>query len=379
MTVLQTTQLNIPAGMIDFGVGQPSLSLLPQAALKQAAEHRLSQGDTSFLQYGAEQGDGYFRLTLAQFLSRHYGLPVEADHLLITSGASQALDLICTRFTQPGDTIFVEEPTYFLALLIFRDYRLNLVGIPMDDNGLIVEALEEKLAQHRPVFLYTIPAFHNPSAATLSAERRERLLQLSQEHNFLIVADEVYQMLDYTTSPPPPLAAHIDTNQVISLGSFSKITAPGLRLGWVQATPARLDPLLHAGLLESGGGLNPFTSAVVQSLIELGLQDACLAHLKAVYHERSSGLNAALRRQVPTLSFAEPGGGFFIWLRLPEDWNAQDILLKARRNNVSFQPGIKFSSAQGLQNYLRLSFAYYETDELLEGVSRLAQVMSKDT
>lgn len=378
MSILQTTQLNIPAGMIDFGVGQPSLSLLPQAALKQAAEHCLSQGDAPFLQYGAEQGDGYFRLTLAQFLSRHYGLPVEASHLLVTSGASQALDLICTRFTQPGDTIFVEEPTYFLALLIFRDYRLNLVGIPMDENGLIVEVLEEKLTQHRPVFLYTIPAFHNPSAATLSAERRERLLQLSQEHNFLIVADEVYQMLDYTT-PPPPLAAHIDTNQVISLGSFSKITAPGLRLGWVQAAPVRLDPLLHAGLLESGGGLNPFTSAVVQSLIELGLQDECLAHLKAVYHERSSGLSAALRRQVPTLSFAEPGGGFFIWLRLPEDWNAQDILLKARRNNVSFQPGIKFSSAQGLQNYLRLSFAYYETDELLEGVSRLAQVMSKDT
>lgn len=379
MPSLQTTQLNIPAGMIDFGVGQPSLSLLPQAALKEAAEHRLSQGDASFLQYGAEQGDGYFRLTLAQFLTRHYGLPVEADQLLITSGASQALDLVCTRFTQPGDTIFVEEPTYFLALFIFRDYRLNLVGIPMDENGLIIEALEEKLAQHRPVFLYTIPTFHNPSAVTLSAERRERLLRLSQEHNFLIVADEVYQMLDYTTPPPPPLAAHIDTNHVISLGSFSKITAPGLRLGWVQAATARLEPLIHAGLLESGGGLNPFTSAVVQSLIELGLQDACLAHLKAVYQERSAALSAALRQQTPALSFAEPGGGFFIWLRLPEGWNAQEILVEAQRRNISFQPGIKFSSAQGLQNYLRLSFAYYDTAELLEGVNRLAQVINKDT
>lgn len=376
MSILQTTQLNIPAGMIDFGVGQPSLSLLPQAALKQAAEHRLSQADASFLQYGAEQGDGYFRLTLAQFLTRHYGLPVEAEQLLITSGASQALDLICTRFTQPGDTIFVEEPTYFLALLIFRDYRLNLVGIPMDENGLIIEALEEKLAHHRPVFLYTIPTFHNPSAATLSARRRERLLQLSQEHGFLIVADEVYQMLDYTTPPPPPLAAHIQTHDVISLGSFSKITAPGLRLGWVQAAPNRLDPLIHAGLLESGGGLNPFTSAIVQSLIELGLQDECLAHLKAVYHERSAALSAALRQRTPTLSFAEPGGGFFIWLRLPEGRNAQDVLVEARRQQVSFQPGIKFSSSQGLSNYLRLSFAYYDTAELLEGVNRLAEVIN---
>jgi DNA-binding transcriptional MocR family regulator len=377
MSVLQTTQLNIPEGMIDFGVGQPSLSLLPLAALRQAAEHRLSQGDPALLQYGAEQGDGYFRLTLAQFLSGHYNVPVEADHLLVTSGASQALDLICTRFTQPGDTIFVEEPTYFLALLIFRDYRLNIVGIPMDENGLIIEALEEKLAQHRPVFLYTIPAFHNPSAATLSAERRERLIKLSQAHNFLIVADEVYQMLDYTVTPPPPLAAHIQTGHVISLGSFSKITAPGLRLGWVQAAPARLNALIHAGLLESGGGLNPFTSGVMQSMLELGLQDECLAHLKAVYQERSAALSAALHHHIATASFAEPSGGFFIWVRLPEGQKTQEILVKAREHAVSFQPGAKFSSTQGLQNYLRLSFAYYETAQLVEGVTRLAEVISQ--
>jgi 2-aminoadipate transaminase len=376
MSAIQTTQLNIPEGMIDFGVGQPSLSLLPLAALRQAAEHRLSQGDPALLQYGAEQGDGYFRLSLAQFLSRRYTLPVEADNLLVTSGASQALDLVCTRFTQPGDTIFVEEPTYFLALLIFRDYRLNIVGIPMDENGLIIEALEDKLARHRPVLLYTIPTFHNPSAATLSAERRERLIKLSQEHKFLIIADEVYQMLDYSAAPPPPLAAHIQTGHVISLGSFSKITAPGLRLGWVQAAPARLDTLIHAGLLESGGGLNPFTAGVMQSMLDLGWQDECLAHLKAIYQERSTALSAALRRHVPAASFAEPGGGFFIWLRLPEEQKTQEILVRARQNEVSFQPGVKFSSAQGLQNYLRLSFAYYETAQLIEGVNRLAQVIA---
>jgi len=376
MSILQTTQLNIPEGMIDFGVGQPSFSLLPLAALRQAADHRLSQGDPSLLQYGAEQGDGYFRATLAQFLTARYSLPVEPEHLLITSGASQALDLICTRFTQPGDTIFVEEPTYFLALLIFRDYRLNIVGIPMDENGLVIEALEEKLTQYRPVLLYTIPAFHNPSGATLAAERRERLLHLSREHDFLIVADEVYQMLDYSVTPPPPLAAHILTDRVISLGSFSKITAPGLRLGWVQAAPVQLDRLIHAGLLESGGGLNPFTSGVAQSLIELGLQDACLAHLKTVYRERSAALSAALRQHLPgSVSFAEPGGGFFIWVRLPESRNAQELLTEARRRDVSFQPGPKFSSSGGLANYLRLSFAFYETEQLLEGVARLAQVM----
>ena len=376
MSKIQTTQLNIPAEMIDFGVGQPSLSLLPLAALQQAAAHRLGQGDPSLLQYGAEQGDGYFRLALAQFLSEGYGMPVEADHLFITAGASQALDLICTRFTQPSDTIFVEEPTYFLALRIFADYRLNIVSLPMDDDGLIVEALEEKLAQTKPAFVYTIPTFHNPSAHTLSTARRERLVSLSQQHNFLIVADEVYHFLNYTTTPPPPMARYTETGTILSVGSFSKILGPGLRLGWVLAVPPLLDRLIHSGLLESGGGLNPFTSGVVHSMLELGLQHEHLTHLKTVYHQRSATLSAALRQRLPaSVVFTEPEGGFFIWVRLPEEVNTQALLAEARRYNVSFQPGVKFSSGPGLSNYLRLSFAYYEIEELLEGVSRLAQVI----
>ena len=372
---MQTTQLNVPENIIDFGVGQPSLSLLPLAALNQAAQHRLSQADPALLQYGAEAGDGYSRLALAQFLSDGYGLPVEADQLFITNGISQALDLICTRFTQPGDTIFVEEPTYFLALHIFADYHLNLVGIPVDEEGLVIEALEEKLARHQPAFLYTIPTFHNPAACTLSRARRERLLALSLHHNFLIVADEVYHLLDYTATPPPALASYVETEMVLSLGSFSKILAPGLRLGWVQAAPVLLDRLIHSGLVESGGGLNLFTSGIAHSMLELGLQREHLIHLKAVYRQRAAALSAALRQHLPTsITFDEPQGGFFIWLRLPEEMDAQLWLNKARRYDVAFQPGIKFSSAQGLTNYMRLCFAYYETEELEDGVLRLAHV-----
>jgi 2-aminoadipate transaminase len=188
---IQTTQLDIPPGMIHLGIGQPDPSLLPLALMKNAAEHRLSHGDASLLAYGAESGDGYFRLALARFLTAHYHKPVDADDLFVTAGASQGLDLICTLFTKPGETIFVEEPSYFLALNIFRDHGLNIIGLPMDEDGLIIEALEENLTQHHPAFLYTIPTFHNPSGVTLSAARRERLVQLSQEHNLLIVADEV--------------------------------------------------------------------------------------------------------------------------------------------------------------------------------------------
>ena len=375
LQTIQTTQLEIPPGMIHLGIGQPDPSLLPLASMRTAAEHRLSHDDASLLAYGAESGDGYFRLALAQFLTEHYHKPVDADDLFVTAGASQGLDLICTLFTKPGDTIFVEEPSYFLALNIFRDHGLNIIGLPMDEDGLMVEALEENLTQHHPAFLYTIPTFHNPSSITLSAARRERLVQLSQAHNLLIVADEVYHLLAYDTAPPQPLANYTDVGMIFSIGSFSKILAPGLRLGWIQANQGLRHRLVKSGLLESGGGLNPFTSKLVQSALELGLQLDHLIHLKTVYGQRMVFLSAALRRHLgSSASFSEPSGGFFIWLRLPEQIDAELFLSEARQHNVGFQPGVRFSSRQSLKNYVRLCFSFYDTPKLEAAAGRLADV-----
>jgi DNA-binding transcriptional MocR family regulator len=376
MSTVQVTQLNIPAGMINFGVGQPDPALLPLEAMRQAAAHRLGHNDPFLLAYGVEQGDGYFRIALADFLSRGYGFPIHANDLFVTTGISQGLDFICTLFTQTGDTIFVEEPTYFLALRIFADHRLNLVGIPTDENGLTIEALEEELTRHRPALLYTIPAFHNPASVTLSAARRERLVELSQQHNFLVVADEAYQLLAYNATPPPSLGSYIETETVLSLGSFSKIMAPGLRLGWIQAGPKLIKQMVYSGLLDSGGGLNPFTSAMIRSAIELGLQDEQLNRLKAEYGRRAEILAAALRRRLPAdITFAKPEGGFFIWLRFPEVVDTKALLTIARQHHVGFEPGISFSSRQGLRNYARVCFAYYDSPNLEEGVLRLAQAI----
>ncbi len=379
MSTVQTTQLNIPAGMINFGVGQPDPALLPLTAIRQAVNHRLEYNDPlPLLAYGVEQGNGHFRITLADFLSKHYQNPVQPNELFVTNGNSQGLDLTCTLFSQAGDTIFVEEPTYFLALSIFADHHLNVVGIPIDQEGLIIEALEEKLTQYQPTFLYTIPTFHNPSGVTLSATRREKLVQLSQKHNFLIVADEVYHLLSFATPPPPPLGSYIESETVLSLGSFSKILAPGLRLGWIQAGPTLLERLIHGGVLNSGGGLNPFTSSMVRSVLELGLQTEHLNHLKTVYQQRSTTLSTALRKYLPNLiSFDEAEGGFFIWLRFPDDVDTQLLLPAAQQEQVGFQPGIKFSSCQESKNYARLSFTYYAEEQLTIGAQRLAAVVSK--
>ncbi len=376
MTELRTTQVNVSAEVIDFGIGQPQLSLLPLGKLQQAAAHRLAQGDPSILQYGAEQGDGYFRRALTEFLVNGYQIKTTPEQLFVTAGASQGLDLICSLFTQPGDVVFVEEPTYFLALRIFADHHLNVMSIPTDEQGLVVEALKERLGKHRPVFVYTIPTFQNPTGATLPWSRRSELAELSRQYEFLILADEVYHFLNYRVVPPPPMASFVEDGTVISLGSFSKILAPGLRLGWIQAAPDLLQRFIGCGLLDSGGGLNPFTSSVVRSMLELGLQADHLRELKVAYQQRAAALSRALRSYLPSeISFTEPEGGFFIWLKLPAGTDAAELLATAQHNGVGFQPGVKFSSEQGLRNHIRLSFAFYEPFRLVEGVSRLQHIL----
>lgn len=378
MKPIRIAQLEIPPDLIDFGAGQPGMDLLPISILRQTAVNQLERNDPSLLAYGAEQGHGYFRIALAEFLSRQYRFSVNADDLFVTAGASQGLDLICTLFTQPGDTIFVEEPSYFLALRIFADHRLNVVSLPMDEDGLVVEALEEILLRHKPVFLYTVPTYHNPSSITLGAKRRGQLVHLSRRHNFLIVADEVYHLLSYDSVPPPlPLASHIEPGTVLSLGSFSKIMAPGLRLGWIQTGRHLMERFTGCGMLDSGGGLNPFTSAVVCSAIELGLQESQLTMLKKTYRQRKIALNNALQKHLPTaVRFIEPAGGFFFWLEFPDGVDTAKMLVAAQKNKVGYLPGIKFSCSNSLQNYARLSFSYYGVSQLEEGVKRLATVIA---
>lgn len=378
MVQLQTAQLSLPPGMIHLGVGQPSPSLLPLKMIRKAAEHRLCQPDASLLAYGAEQGDGYFRATLAHFLGDKYGETVDPDRLFITAGASQGLDLICTVFAKAGDTIFVEEPSYFLALRIFADHHLNVVAIPTDEDGLDVDALEAKLTVHTPVLLYTIPTYHNPASVSLPQSRRERLIRLSRKHNFIIVADEVYHLLSYSKPPPRPLACYANDGNVLSLGSFSKILAPGLRLGWVHGSQELLPKLIECGLVDSGGGLNPFTSGVVKSVIEMDLLAENIAHLQSVYRHRLAVLQSEIKEEFPeTVTFLEPKGGFFIWVRLPNRVNARTLLKEARRENVAFLPGTLFSSCKGLENYMRLSFALYEEEDLRTGAQLLGKVLKQ--
>jgi DNA-binding transcriptional MocR family regulator len=204
MTTVVTFDGAPPPGTINFGVGQPSADLLPVDLVRQASESFFTAAQPFDLNYGVPRGDQRFLDSLADFLTRYYGSATTPESLFVTGGNSQAMSLVSTVFAKPGDTVFVEEPSYFLAFRIFRDHDLNIIGIPMDDDGPNLEALEQALTEHTPAFFYTIPSYHNPTGLCSSASRRQEVVALAQKHEFLVVADEPYQLLHYYDDPHFP-------------------------------------------------------------------------------------------------------------------------------------------------------------------------------
>ena len=367
-----------PAGTINFGLGQPSADLLPIELIRQASDAYLREAHPSELNYGELPGDARFLTSLARYLSDGYGAKTDADSLFVTGGCSQALDFISTVFARPGDTIFVEEPSYFLAFQIFRDHGLKTVGIPVDSGGLDLEYLQRELGKHQPAFIYTIPSYQNPGGHTLSAERRRKLVELSQERDFLIVADEVYQLLSYTGEPPPAFGTMIESDTVISLGSFSKILAPALRLGWIQTSDRLRQRLLGNGFVNSGGSINHFTSHIVRSAIDLGLLERHVISLRRSLSSRVNAMDEALQVHFSGIAhWSRPAGGYFFWLKFPDNVDTTPLKKRAVSLDSGFQPGALFSSRGGLHNCMRLSFAHYGEEDILQGIARLRSLFDQ--
>jgi DNA-binding transcriptional MocR family regulator len=363
-------------GTINFSVGQPSADLLPLALLRGACERFFASAQPLELNYGERQGDPRFRAALAAFLSEKGGSPVSTQSLMLTAGISQALDFVCSRFTRPGETVFVEEPSYPYSFQIFRDHGLKIVGIPLDGNGMDMEQCERKLAEHRPKLLYTIPAYNNPTGQTLSQERRERLVALSRKHGFIIVADEVYQLLHHGAPPPASFGTMAGRGNVLSLGSFSKILAPGLRLGWIQTNAELMGILTASGVLVSGGNFNHFTSHIVRQLIENGELAPFVAHLRANYAARAEAMDAALHTHLDGMAtWQKPQGGYFFWLKLAAHIDSEKLQAAAREAGTGFLPGTACSTAGGLKNHLRLSFAHYTVPDIHDGIARLRKAL----
>lgn len=381
-SALPSLLISIPEGVLDLGWGHPSPHLHPTEALQIASNRVLSQQSAVPLQYGAVQGFGPLLEALADFLSSQdaYGhLPVDPASLFLTAGASQGIDLATTILARAGDTVFVEEPTYYLIGRIFLDHGLKVVGVPTDNNGLDVDSLELLLLDgHRPRLLYVIPAYQNPTGATLTGERRYRLIQLAQRYGFTILADEVYQLLHYGSPPPPPLATMDDTDDgcVVSLGSFSKILAPGLRLGWVHSSSNLIQRFVDSGVAASGGGLSHFAAAIAQATLDMGLLQDNIANLRRTYAMRRDAVAGILSTDLAgQVDFDRPDGGYFFWLTLSGGVDADALLPVAQKAGVSYRPGTAFSSGGLFRDSLRISFSLYDVGDLAEALTRLGRAI----
>lgn len=358
-------------GVINLGLGQPSPRLLPIASLAKAASAQLrADTDRLVLQYGAQLGHPGFRSSLARLLTSEYGQSVSAEQLLVTGGNSIALTLVSEVFGHRDALVFCEDPTYFLACGVFASAGLRVRGIPVDADGLDVDTLAGLLDRgERPAFVYCIPAFQNPCGVCLAPARARRLVELAEQHDFYIIADEPYVLLHYGDQRPGSLTRYDrGCGRVISLGSFSKLLGPGLRLGWAHAAPHLIERLAQHGAIRSGGCLNPIVAHIVHPMLDDGSLLAHVAELRSVYADRSRALCEALRELLPAARFVTPQGGYFCWVELGGDTEA----LLERADDVRFIPGRRCAVERDLAGFARLSFSFYESSELREGVARLA-------
>ena len=376
MTTPLTFERADDANLINLAVGQPSPDLIPRAELQRLASNALLQAPDRAFNYGEPQGEQHFRDTLAVFLNSLGQTSSRPDRLFLTAGSSQGLELICERFTRPGDVIFVEDRSYFLALQIFKDHQLNVVGIKTDQDGMDIDALTEALRQSSPRLLYTIPTYANPTGACLSLERRRAIAKLSLTHDFLVLADEAYQYLHFDDSPPPAFSEFLEEGHIVCLGTFSKILAPGLRAGWIETSPSILARLLESGWVNSGGAINQLTSYMVAEWLDTGALGRHLPKLRATLESRQVAMQAALNQHLGDLAaWTPPKGGYFFWLTLNKTQDTLALLPTARAQGVGYQPGSFAGDTSAHGHCLRLSFAAYPPEAIHLGVARLRDTL----
>ena len=368
-------------GVIDLGWGHPDPALLPVEGLRLAATDALDRHGAAALAYGSERGPGPLLRWLIGYLGAVERRAPAADEIIITGGISHALDQVCTLLTRPGDAVLVEEPTYHLAVRILREHPLDLIPVASDAGGLRPEAVAAALAAARRAgktvrFLYTVPTFNNPTGISLDDERRRALIDLAAAEGLTIVEDDAYRELAYDGPAPPSLWSLAPLGTTIRLGSFSKAVAPGLRLGFLTADAATIERFRGGGLLDSGGGINHFSANTAAAFCEAGQFETHGARLRAAYRSRRDALAAALTEYLPAgCRWAVPGGGFFIWLRLPDGVEAGELLPRAIAGGVGFAPGTRFHLTGGGATFARLAFGLYPEGELAEAARRLGAVL----
>jgi len=367
--------------VVSLAGGMPFVSALPKDLLTKSFNEMMAKRGDLALQYGGGQGDIVLRDQIRDLMALE-GISSSVEDLIVTTGSQHGLDLLAGLFLDQGDVVLAEAPSYVGALGIFHHYEAHVEHVFTDDDGISPEALQESIdrlrEQKRKIkFLYLVPNFGNPSGVTLSAERRSRVIEICRREHILVIEDNPYGLLYFDQKPPNALRS-MDEDGVIYLGSFSKIFAPGFRVGYVLAPPAIRDKMV---LANESAILSPsmFSQMLISEYLANCDWEAQIETFRGVYRERRDAALEAMAEYLPNLKTTRPAGGFYLWVTLPEGIDSKAMLPLAVSELVAYTPGTAFFGNGTGQANLRISFSYPTPDNIKLGVRRLANVINRQT
>ena len=374
----QTLALAAQKEVISFAGGLPAPESFPVEAMRQAADEVYRTQGRAALQYGPSSGYLPLREKLAQRLTGQ-GISCTAENILIVSGSQQGLDLAGKVFLEPGDLVVCENPTYLAALTVFRSYECGLLPIETDDDGMVPEDLERQLAAHPKVrLMYIIPSFQNPTGRTWDLERRHQFMEIVNRYEIPVIEDNPYGELRFEGEYLPALKSLDTKGLVIYLGTFSKILAPGYRIGWVCAEE---HILAKYNFMEQAASLQASTIGQMETSkwIDMFDLDAHVATIRACYDKRRKVMLETLERELPEgCTFTHPVGGLFAWVVLPEYMDAKELQMKCLEKKVAFVPGGSFFPNGNHENTLRLNYSCMPEEKIVQGITALCQTIREN-
>lgn len=363
--------------IISFAGGLPAPELFPVEQIQCAANQVFQEKGRVALQYGSSKGIPELRKIIVERLKQD-GITVDEEQLMISTGSQQVLDLTSKMFINEGDTVIVEKPTYLCAIDVFNSYGAHLIGVEMDEDGMKMDLLEEALkANPNTKMIYTIPTFQNPTGRTLSLERRKKLAQLAVQYDVIVLEDNPYGAVRFEGEALPAVRSFDETGHVIYTSTFSKILAPGLRLGWVVAP---LELINKYTMMKQSVDLHSDNLAqyIVATFFESNDVDAHVAKITALYKERKDLMMAAIKKYFPkTVRYSQPEGGMFIWIEVPGVTNTQELFDRCIQNNVAFVPGEPFYCDDIVPGTFRLNYSNMPEEQIDIGMKRLAEAIDE--
>jgi len=364
--------------VVSLAGGMPYVSALPQELVTAAMERVMRDNGAVALQYGSGQGMPALREHILEVMALE-GIRAGVDDIVVTTGSQHALELVTKLFINPGDVVLAEGPSYVTAMVVFKSFQADIQHVPMDEFGLVPEALREHIARlkaaGKPIkFLYTVPTFSNPAGVTLTWGRRLEVLEICRANDILVLEDNPYGLL-YFDGQPPHAMRSVEEEGVIYLGTFSKTLAPGFRVGWALAPHAIREKLI---LANEAAVLSPssFTQHVISEYLSVADWRAQIDTFRGVYRERRDAMLSALHDYLPDLSWTNPAGGFYVWVTLPDNLDSKSMLPRAVKELVAYTPGTAFYANGGGRTNLRLAFCYPTPEFIREGIRRLSTVVN---